>query len=78
MPKERRDLKGYIIANQANWTPKEIIVWLDNKAKKEEDKYNKLKLKFIRNSDRDKENRRKEIWARLEEEHTRDAKRYIL
>jgi hypothetical protein len=26
MPKEQRNLKGNIIANQANWTPKEIIV----------------------------------------------------
>jgi hypothetical protein len=42
MPKERRDLKGNIIADKANWTPEEIIVWLDNEAKKEEDEYNRL------------------------------------
>jgi hypothetical protein len=78
MPKERRDLKGDIIANQANWTPEEIVVWLDNEGKKEEDEYNKLESEFIRNGNRHRENGRTEIWARLEEEHARDAKRYIL
>ena len=78
MPKERRDLKGYIIANQANWTNKEITVWLDNEERKEEDEYNRLESEFVRNSNRHTENRRTEIQARLEEEYTRDAKRYIL
>jgi hypothetical protein len=78
MPKERRDLKGDIIANQANWTPEEIVVWLDNEGKKEEDEYNKLESEFIRNGNRHRENGRTEIWARLEEEHARDAERYIL
>ena len=78
MPKERRDLEGNIIANQANQTPEEIVVWLDNEAKKEEDEYNKLESEFIRNGNRHTENRRTEIWARLEEEHARDTKRYIL
>ena len=78
MPKERRDLEGNIIANQANQTPEEIVVWLDNEAKKEEDEYNKLESEFIRNGNRHTENGRMEIWARLEEEHARDTKRYIL
>ena len=30
MPRERRDLIGTIIAEKANWTNEEIIVWLDN------------------------------------------------
>jgi hypothetical protein len=42
MPRERRDLKGDIIAGKANWTPKEVIVWLDNKERKEEEVYNRL------------------------------------
>jgi hypothetical protein len=42
MPKERRDLNSNIIANKANWTSKEIIVWLDNEDKKEQDAYNRL------------------------------------
>jgi hypothetical protein len=78
MPKEQRDLKGNIIANQANWTTEEIIVWLDNEAKKEKDEYNKLESEFVRNDNRHTENGCTEIWARLEEEHTRDAERYIL
>ena len=56
MPKERRDLKGNIIADKANWTPEEIIVWLDNEAKKEEDEYNKLESEFVRNGNRHIEN----------------------
>ena len=78
MPKERRDLNGNIIATKANWTNEEIIVWLDNEERKEEDEYNRLELEFVRNSNRHTENRRTEIWARIKEEHTRDAKRYIL
>jgi len=35
MPRERRDLEGNTIANKANWTHEEIMVWLDNKDKKE-------------------------------------------
>ena len=42
MPKERRDLLGVVIAEKANWTNEEIIVWLDNKERKEEEEYNKL------------------------------------
>jgi hypothetical protein len=30
MPKERRNLTGSIIAEKANWSNEEIIVWLDN------------------------------------------------
>ena len=69
MPRERRDLTGTIIADKANWTNKEIIVWLDHKEKQEEDEYNRLESEFIRNSNRHTENRRREIWARLEEEY---------
>jgi hypothetical protein len=78
MPKERRDLNGNIIATKANWTSEEIIVWLDNEAKKEEDEYNKLELEFVRNGNRHTENGRTEIWARVAEEVSRDSERYIL
>ena len=78
MPKERRNLIGTIIAKRANQLNKEIIVQLDNKAKKEEDEYNKLGSEFVRNDNRHTENRCTDIWARLEEEHTRDTERYIL
>ena len=78
IPKERRDLNSNIIANKANWTPEEIVVQLDNKAKKEEDEYNKLESEFINNGNRYIENERTEIWARLEKEYTRDVERYIL
>jgi hypothetical protein len=62
MPKERRDLRGNIIADKANWTPEEIIVWLDNEAKKEEDEYNRLESEFVENGNRHTKNRRGEIW----------------
>jgi len=42
MPKERRDLSGTIIATKANWTNEEIMVWLDNEERKEEQEYNRL------------------------------------
>ena len=58
MPRERRDLIGSIIAEKANWINEEIIVWLDNEERKEEDEYNRLKSEFIRNGNRHTENTR--------------------
>jgi hypothetical protein len=78
MPKERRDLTGTIIANKANWSNEEIIVWLDNGERKEEEEYNRLQGEFDANGQRHTENGRREIWARIEEEHARDTERYIL
>jgi hypothetical protein len=78
MPKERRDLTGTIIANKANWSNEEIIVWLDNEERKEEEEYNKLQVEFDTNGQRYTENGRREIWARLEKEHAQDSERYIL
>jgi hypothetical protein len=60
MPKERRDLTGSIIAEKANWTNEEIIVWLDNEERKEEE-YNRLESEFIRNGNRYIDNGRREI-----------------
>jgi len=78
MLKERRDLNGNIIAIKANWTNEEIIVWLDNEERKEEEEYNRLESEFVRNGNRHIENTCQEIWARVEEEVTRDSERYIL
>ena len=78
MLKERRDLNGNIIAIKANWTNEEIIVWLDNEERKEEEEYNKLELEFVRNGNRHIETRIRDIWARIEQEHARDVERYIL
>ena len=78
MPKERRDLAGTIIAEKANWTNKEIIVWLDNEERKDEEEYNRLESEFVRNGNRHIEDGGREIWARVEEEVARDSERYIL
>jgi hypothetical protein len=78
MPRERRDLAGTIIANKANWTNEEIMVWLDNEEKKEQGEYNRLESEFVRNGNRHTENGHKDIWGRLEKEHARDSERYIL
>jgi hypothetical protein len=78
MPRERRDLTGSIIAEKANWTNEEIIVWLDNDKRKEEEEYNRLESEFVRNGNRHTENTRQEIWARVTEEVSRESERYIL
>jgi hypothetical protein len=52
MPRERRDLTGTIIADRANWTNEEIIVWLDNRKRQEQDTFNRLELEFIENGNR--------------------------
>ena len=61
MPKEWQDLNNNIIAAKANWTNKKIIIWLDNKEKKEKEEYNRLQAEFDANGQRYTENRRKEI-----------------
>jgi hypothetical protein len=42
MPKERRDLTGTVIAEKANWSNEEIIVWLDNEDRREEEEFDTL------------------------------------
>jgi hypothetical protein len=59
-------------------TNEEIIVWLDNEERKEEEEYNRLESEFVRNGNRHTENTRQEIWARVTEEVTRESERYIL
>jgi hypothetical protein len=78
VPKERRDLTGSIIANKAKWTNEEIMVWLDNEERKEEEEYNRLQVEFDANSQRGLENGRGEIWAGVVEEVAKDSERYIL
>jgi hypothetical protein len=78
MPRERRDLTGTIIANRANWTNEEIIVWLDNEERKDDEEYEELNSEFIRNGNKHSENGPRAMWARLMEEDTRDSERYIL
>ena len=78
MPRERRNLIGTIIADQANWTNEEIIVWLDNREKQEQNDFNRLELEFAGNGNRFAEGGTRDIWARIEQEHARDAERYIL
>ena len=61
MPRERHDLNGNIITNKANWTPEEIMVWLDNMHKKDQDEYDRLQLEFTRNGNRHTLNTPREI-----------------
>jgi hypothetical protein len=78
IPRERRDLTGAVIADKANWTNEEIIVWLDNEERKREEEYNRLELEFVRNGNRHTEDSSRDIWARIEKEHARDAEPYTL
>ena len=78
MLRERRDLAGIIIAEKANQTNKKIIVWLDNKERKDEKEYNRLESEFVRNSNRHIKDKGREIWARVKEEVAKDSEQYIL
>ena len=78
MPRERRDLTGAIIADKANWTKEEIVVWLDNRERREQDEYNELQLEFTGNGNRFGESRSRDIWARVEREYAQGSERYIL
>jgi hypothetical protein len=78
MPRERRNLTGAIIVEKADWTNEEIIVWLDNRERQEQNKYNKLQLEFIGNGNRFAESGSRDIWARVEREYAQDSERYIL
>jgi hypothetical protein len=53
MPRERRNLTtGAIIAEKADWTNEEIIVWLDNRERQEQSEYNRLEVEFTGNGNR--------------------------
>jgi hypothetical protein len=72
------DLTGSIIADKANWTPEEIIAWLDNQEKRAEQEYSSLQVEFDANGQRSKENGFNAIWARAKEELRRESEQYIL
>ena len=78
MPRERRDLSGNIISERANWTQEEIIAWLDNEEKVEEDQYKELESEFRANNNRHAQGTRSQMWNRVLDEYTRDSERYIL
>jgi len=78
MPRERRDLTGAIIADKANWTNEEIIIWLDNRERQEQNEYNRLEVEFTGNRNRFIESGSRDIWARVEREYIQDSERYIL
>jgi hypothetical protein len=78
MPRERRDLTGTIIAEKANWSNEEIIAWVDNESKRQEEECNTLQAGFDSNGRKHIENTSRELWGRLEREQARDAERYIL
>jgi hypothetical protein len=78
MPRERRDLTGAIILSKANWTNEEIIVWLDNRKRQEQDTFNRLESEFIGNGNQFAESGSRDIWARVEREYAQDSEQYIL
>lgn len=78
MPRERRDLTGAIIADKADWTNEEIMVWLDNRERQEQNEYNQLEAEFTGNGNRFAESGSRDIWARVEREYAQDSERYIL
>jgi hypothetical protein len=61
IPKERRNLIGTIIARKANWSSEEIIVWLDNEDRRQEEEYNTLQVEFDINSQRHTKNIYREL-----------------
>jgi hypothetical protein len=78
MPRERRGLIGTIIANRANWTNKEIIVWLDNRERQEQDTFNRLESEFIGNGNQFIKSGSRDIWTRVKKEYAQDSEQYIL
>jgi hypothetical protein len=77
MPGERRNLTGAVVADKADWTKEEIIVWLDNRERQEQNTY-ELQLEFTRNGNRFAKSGSRDIWARVEREYAQDAERYTL
>jgi hypothetical protein len=79
MPKERRDIiTGRIIAEPANWTSEEILVWLDYQDKRDKELDNRLESKFCANGNRYIENSYRDIWSRVADKVARDSEQYIL
>jgi len=78
MPKEQCNLIGSILAKKANWINEKIIIWLDNRERKEKKEYNRLESEFVKNRNKYTENIYQEIWARVIEEISRKSEQYIL
>ena len=79
MPRERRDIATTeIIAEKANWSYEEIMVWLDRQHEKDEEEDNKLKAEFQANGNHHIESNHREMWGRVTEEVARASEQYIL
>jgi hypothetical protein len=78
MPRERRDLTGNVTAEKASWSSEEIIVWLDNEERLQEEEDNRVQAEFEANNQRVTTKRPKEIWARIGRSYAREAEEYIL
>jgi hypothetical protein len=78
MPRERRDVAtGKIIAEPPNWTPEEILVWLDYQHKLDEEEDKRLDAEYRTNGNRFKENNPRDMWNRIADEATRESEKYI-
>jgi hypothetical protein len=78
MPKERRDLTGNIIASKANWSPEEIMAWINYEEKCEEELEQQLQSEFVSNRNRHTLVGVNNIWRAIREEVDREDDRYII
>ena len=78
MPQERRDFQGNIIASKANWSTEEIMVWIDNEERSEQELEQQLQSEFTSNGNRHTLAKTGDIWTSIGEEINRESSRYII
>ncbi len=78
MPKERRDLSGNIVAKKANWTSEEILVWLDNEERLEEELDEQVQSDFTLNRNRHTLSSAGDVWKAVRQEQEQEKEQYII
>jgi len=78
MPRERRDLSGNIVAKKANWTSEEIMVWLDNEERLEEELDEQVQFDFTLNRNRHTLSSASDVWKAVRQEQEQEKEQYII
>jgi hypothetical protein len=78
MPRERRDLSGNIVAERANWTSEEIMVWLDNEVRLEEELNEHVQSDFTLNGNRHALSSASDVWKAVQQEQEQEKEQYIV
>lgn len=78
MPEERRNLNGDIIQAKANWSTEEVMAWLDNEERLEDEEYEKLDQQYKKDGHWGQQGGVRKIWDDIAREVEKEQEQYIL